>query len=476
MRYMGFNVYEKSINSIDSTVVFTAKESADSSGEDFLIIAANGEKTGCQLGFKGEDLGGGKFRAALIHENADVLRRLFPFTSPVRGLRNPRSFGLGDRLGIATPGHIELFEKNDVFPVFAQQSIRELNLTNRAYEDILDAATFAVFREGYKKGFGADGDHLKTPEDIKYALSLGFTMITLDCSEHIKNGVTPENAPPLAKHYTDKYLNKTFDIGEGVTLVFSEGELAQCAAVYSGAISFAADMYNRFLADGKYDADFEISIDETVSVTTPLQHFFTARELLDASVSFATIAPRFCGEFQKGIDYVGNIAQFEKEIKVHAAIARHFGYKLSIHSGSDKFSVFPIIGRETRGFFHVKTAGTNWLEAMRVAAAADPPLFREIFSYAFTAFAEAKKYYHVTTDLSKIPDISTIKDSELAGLFENNDARQLVHITYGHILTRKNPDGSFLFKDRLYKLLRKHEEEYRNALVKYIGKHLKLLG
>ena len=465
MHYRGFNAYEKSINSIDSTVVFMARDD----DEDFLII------TGSQWGFKGEDIGGGTLRAPLAHENADILRKLFPFTSPVRGLRNPQSFGLGDRLGIATPGHIGVFEQNDVFPIFAQQSIRELNLTNRTYEDVLDAATFAVFRAGYKKGFGADGDHLKTPEDIQYALSLGFTMITLDCSEHIRNDITPNSVPPLPGHYADKYLNKTFDIEEGVTLVFSTDELAQCVAIYSGAISFAADMYNRFLANGKYDADFEISIDETVSVTTPLQHFFVAGELLDAGVSFATIAPRFCGEFQKGIDYVGDIAQFEKEIQVHAAIARHFGYKLSIHSGSDKFSVFPLIGRETRGRFHVKTAGTNWLEAMRVVAAAAPSLYREIHRYALTVFAEARKYYHVTTDLSKIPDISAVTDSGLAALFENNDARQLIHITYGHILTQKNPDGSFLFKERLYKLWREHEEEYRGALVKHIGRHLELL-
>jgi len=471
MRYQGFDVYERSINKIDSTAVFTAKDGK----KDFMIIADNGGKTGPQLGFKGEDLSGGKFRAELTHENACVLRTLFPFTSPVRGLKNDKSFGLGDRLGIATAGHIDLFEKNDVFPIFAQQSIRELKLTNRTYEDVLDAATFAVFREGFKRGFGADGDHLKTAEDIEYALSLGFTMITLDCSEHIKNGVTQDNAPPPSKHLTEKYLNKTFDIEDGVTLVFSEKELAQCAAIYCDAITFAAQMYNRFLAGGKYNADFEISIDETESVTTPLQHFFAARELLDSGVAFATIAPRFCGEFQKGIDYIGDVSQFEREIKIHAAIARRLGYKLSIHSGSDKFSVFPIIGRETRGHFHVKTAGTNWLQAVRVAASADPSLYREIHSYALGAFADAKKYYHVTTDLSLIPDISSLKDSELVSLFENNEARQLIHITYGHILTRKNPDGSFLFRDRLYKLLREHEDEYRLSLVKHIGKHLEML-
>jgi len=472
MLYNGFDAYEKSINKIDAALVFMAKDGE----KDFLVIIANGGKTGSQLKFQADDLGGGKFRAELTHENACVLRSLFPFTSPVRGLKNDKSFGLGDRLGIATAGHIDLFEKINVFPIFAQQSIRELNLTNRRYEDVVDAATFAVFREGYKKGFGADGDHLKSAEDIEYALSLRFSMITLDCSDHIKNDVTLDNAPPPSKQYAEKYLNKTFKIEDGVTLVFNEKELAQCIAIYSDAISFAANMYERFLANGKYNADFEISIDETVSVTTPLQHFFAARELLDSGVLFATIAPRFCGEFQKGIDYIGDISQFEKEIKIHAAIARHFGYKLSIHSGSDKFNVFPIIARETRGHFHVKTAGTNWLEAMRVTAKKSPSLYREIHAFALDKFADAKKYYHVTTDLLRIPDIASIKDSDLATLFDNNEARQLIHITYGHILTQKNPDSSFLFKDRLYKLLREHEEEYRQALVQHIGKHLQLLN
>jgi len=477
MEYLGFEVFEGSVNEVGGSVVFMACDK----GETFLVVAGkDGSAAAETLGFNAVDLGGGKFRAELNHDNACVLRKLFPFTTPVCGLKKPKSFGLGDRLGIATPGHIDLFKKNDVFPVFAQQSIRELNLTNRTYEDVLNAASFAVYREGYKKGFGADGDHLKTEKDVEYALGLGFTMITLDCSEHIKNNITAANAPPLPEKYKDKYLNKTFDI-EGYSIIFTEDELKQCAAIYSDAIVFAADIYNKFFASGKYNADFEISIDETVSVTTPLQHFFVAHELIDMGVSFATIAPRFCGEFQKGIDYIGDIAQFEKEIKVHAAITRYLstasqGYKLSIHSGSDKFSVFPYIGRETRGLFHVKTAGTNWLEAMRVAAIVDPSLYREVHNYALSVFEEAKKYYHVTTDLSKLPDISTIKNEELPKLFENNEVRQVIHITYGLILSYKNNDGSFVFKDRLYNLWKMNENEYRNALVKHIGKHLDLLN
>ena len=473
MQYFGFEAYEKSINEAGAASVFMAKD-----GDETAIIVIS--KDGSPLGFVGEKSGGGVFKAPLIHKNAENLRKLFPFTAPVRGLSKKQSFGLGDRLGIATPGHIDLFKNKDVFPIFAQQSIRELNLTSRSYEDVLDAVTFAVFREGYRKGFGADGDHLKTISDVEYALSLGFSMITLDCSDHIRNDITPENAPAASNEYKEKYLNKNFHIEEGISLIFSEGELRQCAAIYGDAIKFASDMYKRFFASGKYEADFEISIDETVSVTTPIQHFFVAQELLDTGVSFATIAPRFCGEFQKGIDYKGDINQFEKEIRVHAAIARKLGYKLSIHSGSDKFSVFRGIGRETRGQFHVKTAGTNWLEAMRVVALADPALYREIHSYALEAFGEAKKYYHVTTDLTKIPDLSTLKDEELPKLFENNDARQLIHITYGLILGRKNQGAnetdSFAYRDRLYKLWKHHEDDYRAALVKHIGKHLELLG
>jgi hypothetical protein len=466
MNYQGFDAYEKSVNEKGATAVFMAKEG----GEDFLVVQ------GANPGFEGEELPDRRLECPLSHKNAVALRKLFPFTAPSRVLSKERSFGVGDRLGIAAPGHIRLFEKYDAYPVLAQQSIRELNLTNRTYEDVLDTVTFAVFREAFKKEWGADGDHLKTASDVEYALSLGFTMITLDCSEHINNNVTDENASPLPQSYTGKYLGKDFDIGEGVVLSFTEGELKKIVAVYGKAIAFAVDMYKKFFSDGKYKADFEISIDETSTPTTPLQHYFVARELIDAGVSFATMAPRFCGEFQKGIDYVGDLVQFEKEINVHAVIARHFKYKLSIHSGSDKFTVFPYIDRATRNIFHVKTAGTNWLEAMRVVAQGDPALYREAHKYALEAFDEARKYYHVTTDLKTIPDVDKLSDRELPGLFNQNDSRQLIHITYGLILTKKNADGSFAFRDRLYKFWKDHEEDYAQALEKHIGKHLTELG
>ncbi|MDR1654827.1 MAG: tagaturonate epimerase family protein [Treponema sp.] len=464
-------VFERSIRDYGSGRVFMARD-----GNEDLIIADH------VSGFCGRDLEEGVIAAALNHENACVLRRLFPFTAPGRVLGKERSFGLGDRLGIATAAHIKVFEKYDAFPVFAQQSIRELNLTGRTYEEVLDAASFAVFKAGFTKTWGADGDHLKTPEDIEYALSLGYSMITLDCSDYIKS-FTEEAAPPLNAAYKEKYLGKNFDIDseQGITIVFSEDDLKGIAGVYGEAINFTIEMYNRFLKGGKHESDLEIpdlevSIDETSKPTSPQAHYFVARELRDAKVDFKTLAPRFCGEFQKGIDYIGDLNQFKKEIKIHAAIARHFKYKLSIHSGSDKFSVFPAIAKETRCSFHTKTAGTNWLAAMKLVAQKDPALYREIHRFALSVFDEAKKYYHVTSDLSKIPSLDSLEDSSLPALFDNDAARQLIHISYGLILSSKNSDGVFMYRERLYKLWNKYAEDYEAALEEHIGKHLDLLG
>ncbi|MBQ2050358.1 MAG: hypothetical protein II493_08170, partial [Spirochaetales bacterium] len=128
-------------------------------------------------------------------------------------------------------------------------------------------------------------------------------------------------------------------------------------------------------------------------------------------------------------------------------------------------------GRETKGRFHLKTAGTNWLEAMKLVAMKDPALYREVHAFALTAFKAATAYYHVTTQLSRIPSLDTLTDAQLPDLFKHNDSRQLIHITYGLILNERNSDGSFKFKDRLYKIWREYREEYAELLFRHIGRH-----
>ncbi|MBQ3079561.1 MAG: tagaturonate epimerase family protein [Clostridia bacterium] len=452
-----FNIYPKSVNLLEGAKVYMA----DAGDRDVLVCEGKPY-------FGGEE---GKNVFELNHETANTLRSLFPFTAPVPVLNKDRSVGVGDRLGIAGPGHIRVFEKYDAMPVFAQQSIRELNLTGRTYEDVLDSASFYVFRENFTRGFGADGDHLKKPEDIEYALSLGFTMITLDLSDHIH----ADASGSYSQNVDDIYLGKTFDI-EGNEIRFTKEELARVSGVYGDALDFAVKMYDMFLRDGKYQAEFEISIDETGTPTRPSEHYFVAGELTRRGVRFMTIAPRFIGEFQKGIDYIGDVNAFDGEMAVHAAIARHFGFKVSVHSGSDKFSVFPSVGARTNQKYHVKTAGTNWLEAMKIVAMHDPALYREIHAYALTAFEEATQYYHVTTNLNNIPNLETLSDAELPKLFQNDDARQLIHITYGLILSKTDEAGISKFRTRLYAFWRRHEEEYAQALESHIGRHLETLG
>ncbi|MBS4210406.1 tagaturonate epimerase family protein [Bacillus sp. FJAT-50079] len=435
---------------------------------------------------EGELLQENKKVCPLTHANRLVLNRYFDYTAPRAFGTKTATVGLGDRLGLASPGHIETIRNTSAKPVLAQQSIRELTLTNRSMNDMLDAASFAVFQEGYTGGYGADGDHIKLESDIEMALSLGVSMLTLDCSDQIPKNLESASAEEITdqynqlpedvrKRYEEQYLNKNFDVN-GLSLSYDEATLKKYVLQYHEAITYMIHVYETYIAKAGRDIDYEISIDETETVTSPLAHFLVANELKLANVEVISLAPRFCGEFQKGIDYIGDVEQFERELSEHALIAEYFGYKLSIHSGSDKFKVFPIIAKYTKGVLHVKTAGTNWLEAIRVIAEVNPDLYRKMHVFALENFEEALKYYHVTPDLDSVAALDSVADDQLAEYMNDDAARQLFHVTYGLILTAKDENGQFVFADEFFATLDKHEAEYRAALVKHIGKHLDLLG
>ena len=293
------------------------------------------------------------------------------------------------------------------------------------------------------------------------------------------------NAAELAKAYAKldpafrqtmeaEYLNKEFAVA-GYKIGFDPETLQRILLTYGATLAYIKEIYEDFIRPQTQEIDFELSIDETTTPTTLAAHYFMAAESAKAGVFLYSVAPRFCGEFQKGIDYIGDLAQFEKEFAAHVALADHFGYKISVHSGSDKFSVFPIVGQYTKGRVHVKTAGTNWLEALRVICRKDPALFREICDFAHASFAEATKLYHVTTDLNKIPQTAEMTDAQLERMLNEPDARQLLHITYGQILTGQDVDGQYSFRDRLYAFWNRHEKEYSAVLEEHIGKHIKTL-
>ena len=459
----------------------------DVDGERSLLVTKGGGVYERLNGFETEADGREIKICPLTSENAALIREVFPFTAPVSHAGRAVSLGLGDRLGLASPGHIELIRNYDVFPVLAQQSIRELTLTGRTYDDVLDSATWAVFQEGYTGGFGADGDHLKTVEEVRTALARGYSMITLDCSEHIRSDalILDESAVtvlynllPAEKRevWESAYLNKSFVVEDGYELSFTKAELELCAVVYGGAIDHTMSVYRECISPCGRNIDFELSIDETPSATSPAAHYFTANEIYRLGAVLRSLAPRFTGEFQKGIDYKGDTDAFAADFTAHVRVARHFGYKISVHSGSDKFAVFPLIGKISGGVFHLKTAGTNWLEALRVVAEKDPALFRQIFQFSLIHLPEAKKYYHITENTANIPDLDTLTDAELPALLDQPDARQALHVCYGVILLDKRDDGEGTLKEQIYKVLRIYRGEYAGALREHIGRHLTALG
>ena len=480
----GLGIYPASLHEAGGTVLFMVKTATE---KKLVAVKDDGpvftELTGeerTEEGLKVKTCG-------LTVENSLVIRKYFPFTNPCSLANERTTFGVGDRLGVASPGHLRLFKEHpNVRPVLAQQSVRELTLTGRDFRGVLAAAVWAVFQEDYRLGYGADGDHLKALADIQTALAEGYTMITLDCSEHINNlrpdqqaeidrlynALPPEVRAKLEAHFS----GKTFNLKTGLSLTFTPEALKLNAAIYQQAVNFAIQVFEQFIKPVQDRVDFEVSIDETATPTDPLSHFFVAEQLIQAGVKVNSMAPRFCGEFQKGIDYIGDVKQFEAEYIEHTKIAEHFGYKVSIHSGSDKFAVFPVIGRLSKGHVHVKTAGTNWLEAVKVIIAADPGLYREMHAYALEHLEEAKKYYHISADPARIPALSSLRDDELPALMEKDDSRQLIHITYGLLLQAKDQNGQPLFRDRIYRCLHENEELYVEFLKKHIGKHLELLG
>jgi len=424
--------------------------------------------------FQGEDfsLNGEPVKKCPLNVyNSRLVRDIFKFTVPKALGDSKFSFGAGDRLGLASPGHIRVLGKAGVFPILAQQSIRELNLTGRTYDDVLADAAWAALQEGYEKGYGADGDHLKSTDEVRMALEAGCTMITLDCSEHI--GKSAERIEAFA--HMEKYRGNRYEIGKGYVVEISDEVFSETMGIYGKALKFAVDLYQRLLAD-RQDVDFELSIDETDTPTRTEAHFLIAAWLRDSGVIVKNIAPRFCGEFQKGIDYRGNTRDFEKEFSVHAEIAGFFGHRLSVHSGSDKFSVFPIIGRETGLNCHVKTAGTNWLEALRCVAESEPDDFRSMYTHAVEVLNKAKTYYHIFTEKGMAPDINDISDSRLTSLLDIEESRQILHITYGFLLGDKDSSGNYIYRDRFFSIMHKNEELYYKHLETHIGNHLKSLG
>jgi hypothetical protein len=483
------SVYTRSVRMQENELFFIGREK---SGKFLYVVALEGNGNVGER-FKGEPITHSMFgyslkgkRCILSHENAENLRQIFPFASPVLiGIAD--SFGFGDRLGIANPAHIRALSGSHMRPILAQQSIRELDRTQRTAQDVLDAASWAVFQEGYTAGFGADADHLKTTEDIDRYAHAGFTMFTFDPSAHVINEavtLTPNDLRQRARELETgelslndalaSYANKSFHLEDGTVLQPGTEDIIRAFVKYGKVILHTEVLYRHLKQHyASLSSEVELSVDETDIPTTPNEHIFIASELKRLGVKWVSLAPRFIGDFEKGVDYRGDLDAFAAEYRRHAGIAKLLGpYKISIHSGSDKFGVYKMIGSLSIGNVHVKTAGTSYLEALRSVAMVEPNLIREILDYARNNYDVARQSYHVTGQLDRVSSSKECTDQQLLDLFNQHDARQVFHVTFGQVLSARDAQGKLLFRDRFMACLDQFEDVHYENIIKHFRKHL----
>jgi hypothetical protein len=476
------DVYAPSIQVDRTNVYFISHEQQ----EKHLVAYEDTNTIGDFDAIETVDAGNGKTLVVteLTKVNNDAISRRFQWVKPISRHGYKYTFGLGDRLGNASNAHLRLFKGRGIFPILGQQSIRELLLTDRTELDVVQSAAWAIFEEGYTDGWGADGDHVKEPYEVEYAIESGCSMITLDATKKIHNEIADLSDEELdakynaldakfVERFNNDYLDKTFQISDDAQVHFTKKDLEQSVLIYFDAVEYAEYIYHRFVVPNSLD--FEISMDETIVPTTPENHYFFANELKLKNITPETLAPKFYGEFQKAIDYIGDLGRFEREYVVQEAIATHFGYRLSIHSGSDKLSVYPIIGRLSKANgWHVKTAGTNWLEALKVVAKVDPQFMKEIYTFAFENLDDVKAFYVFHADQSNSPKPESVTTDNVMSLLIDDNPRQVLHTMYGSILNYQE-SFQYVFRDRFFKILKDHQADYDDFLNRHIAEHIDLL-
>lgn len=476
----GLDVYARSLAAADGTVYFLGRRD----GRKFVASVGPSPLAAEPAGRTGD--GKVVLVGATGARNAAVIRRVLPWTGP-RLIGMTVSAGLGDRLGLATPGHVRAIRRHGagVVPVLAQQSIREMTRTGRSPQDVMDAATWGVFQEGFAEGFGSDADHLQKPQDVERTAAAGFTMFTIDPGQHVDNEADSLSMVQLADRFArmdfslleisardleKAYVGRSIALPDQVRLDFDAHTFLRAAVKYGRAIAHTVHMYRHLVHAARHAVEVEVSVDETETPTTPAEHFFIASELGRLGVRWFSLAPRLVGRFEKGVDYIGDLGELSQTFAQHVAVMEAIGpYKLSIHSGSDKFSVYRELAELAEGRIHLKTAGTSYLEALRAIAKVEPGLFGEILDFARERYETDKATYHVSADLRKVPPAADVAADHLPALLDDFHARQVLHVTFGSVLTA---DGGQRFRSRLYAALEANEEAYYEVLQEHLGRHV----
>ncbi len=407
------------------------------------------------------------------------------------------SFGFGDRIGLATPGHVNAMKVagEGIAPIFPQQSIREMTRTSREPAQVMDDALRGAAAAHWSGPIGADADHLKSRDDIDRTAPVGFTFFTIDPSSQVEAHADNYDEAALRQAYSkvadeidwlDSYVGKSVRLDSGTLIEFTEEVCARCAVKYGRALNEAiklGDYIKEVQQRGGRDYEIELSVDETEQPTTLAEHYIVADQCLRKGMKLVSLAPRYIGRLEKGVDYKGDVTSLKASLSDHASIAERLGpYKLSLHSGSDKLSMYGALARATKGRFHVKTAGTSYLEALRVVARHESELFRRIIDYSRSRYETDKASYHVSATLDSVPAPESVNEPErLEQLYLGSwkevprgegftdPGRQILHCTFGSVLT--HPE----FGKAVRSVLEAHPQTYEEVLGDHFARHLKAL-
>ena len=369
------------------------------------------------------------------------------------------SFGIGDRFAHQAKAQLQAFrmlaeDGIDVAPVW-NKSNREHTFIGSEPQSVFDAGQAAVKELGWTKGWHVDADHIQLKTVDRFMICSDF--FTIDVADSIGK---PASVSDVASFVTNhpELIGPLSIQGVSLPLIISQADVERVAAKYLLAVQDAGRIYRHIIAaKGEDKIIAEVSMDETDAPQTPPELLIILAALADENIRLQTIAPKFTGRFNKGVDYVGDLFQFEKEFNDDLAVIAHavkaYGLpanlKLSVHSGSDKFSLYPIIRHalaRTGAGLHLKTAGTTWLEELIGLAEASGDgltLAKEIYAYALEHVDELCAPYASVIDIdrNKLPTSATVDSwtgPQLASALRhipahpgfNAHVRQLLHVSF----------------------------------------------
>ncbi len=339
----------------------------------------------------------------------------FPGGYPLLTLAK-HSVGVGDRFAHQAQAQLRAFllaqeAGVEIVPVW-NKSNREHTIIGSEPTSVRTAADAAVRELAWSKPYHVDADHIRLGTIDRFLIACDF--YTIDVADSIGQPAPAEAVQAFVERHPE-LTGQVVVPGLAKPLQLTTVALAQVATKYLKAVQDAGAIYRK-IADAKGAGTFitEVSMDETDAPQTPPELLLILAALADEQIPLQTIAPKFTGRFNKGVDYVGNLTQFEQEFRDDLAViafaVQRFGLpsnlKLSVHSGSDKFSLYPIMKRairESGAGLHLKTAGTTWLEeviGLAEAGGAGLALAQEIYAQAFAKQADLCAPYATVIDIN----------------------------------------------------------------------------